>query len=99
MGFYLIFIPLNDTIARTGRRPSLLARVFKTNRIHTLVMLTPNATNPFFAEVPRGVEDACYAHGDSLILCRHFKLEALTAPLRGIVSMRVWHTVWRNGGA
>ena len=35
----------------------------------TIGMLAANTRNPFFAEVVRGVEDQCFAHGCSLILC------------------------------
>lgn len=60
---------VNDTIAKMGYQPSSLARALKINRTHTLGMLVPNSTNPFFAEVLQGVEEACYARGYSLILC------------------------------
>ena len=65
-----------DTVSRVqkaidqlGYEPSSLARALKTNRSQTLGMLVPGSTNPFFADVLKGVEEACYHRGYSLILC------------------------------
>lgn len=52
-----------------GYRPSSLARALKMNRTMTIGMLVTNSTNPFFAEVVHGLEDKCFQHGYSLILC------------------------------
>ncbi|MCZ4280645.1 LacI family DNA-binding transcriptional regulator [Kiloniella laminariae] len=52
-----------------GYQPSSLARALKTNKTKTLGMLVSNSTNPFFADVVRGVEEGCYTQGYSLILC------------------------------
>lgn len=49
--------------------PSFLARALKINRTMTIGMLVTNSTNPFFAEVVHGLEDTCFQHGYSLILC------------------------------
>lgn len=52
-----------------GYQPSSLARALKVNRTHTIGMLVTSSTNPFFAEVVRGVEEGCFRGGFSLILC------------------------------
>ncbi|WP_420800601.1 substrate-binding domain-containing protein [Polycladidibacter stylochi] len=39
------------------------------NRSNNIGMLVSSSTNPFFAEVVRGVEEGCYQHNYSLILC------------------------------
>ncbi len=52
-----------------GYVPSTLARALKTNRTHTLGMLVSNSTNPFFADIVRGVEEGCFEFGYHLILC------------------------------
>ena len=55
-------------VRRLDYRPSSVARALKANRTHTLGMLVTASTNPFFAEVIRGVEAGCFAAGYSLIL-------------------------------
>ena len=52
-----------------GYVPSEVARGLKHNTTRTLGMLVPNNSNPYFAEIIRGVEDHCYSVGFSLLLC------------------------------
>lgn len=49
--------------------PSALARSLKLNQTKTLGMLITTSTNPFFAEVVKGVERRCYQKDYNLILC------------------------------
>lgn len=49
--------------------PSALARSLKINQTRTIGMLLTASSNPFYAEVVRGVERSCYERGYSLILC------------------------------
>ncbi|HYW56238.1 MAG TPA: LacI family DNA-binding transcriptional regulator [Polaromonas sp.] len=49
--------------------PSALARSLKSNRTHTVGMLIPNNSNPYFAEMIRGIEDRCFASGFNVVLC------------------------------
>lgn len=49
--------------------PSALARSLKSNRTHTVGMMIPNSSNPYFAEIIRGIEDTCYDAGFNVILC------------------------------
>ncbi|MDD7910835.1 MULTISPECIES: LacI family DNA-binding transcriptional regulator [Pseudovibrio] len=56
-------------IDQLGFHPSTLARALKMNRTNNLGMLVSSSTNPFFAEVVRGVEEGCYQNNFSLILC------------------------------
>jgi LacI family transcriptional regulator len=49
--------------------PSAVARSLKSNRTHTVGMMIPNNSNPYFAEIIRGIEDACFAAGFNVILC------------------------------
>lgn len=49
--------------------PSAVARSLKQNRTKTIGMLVTTSTNPFYAEVVRSVEQACYQQGYNLILC------------------------------
>lgn len=50
-------------------RPNLLARSFRRRITHTIGLLVPDNSNPFFAEMARGIEDAGFAEGYSVILC------------------------------
>ena len=52
-----------------GYVPSAVARSLKMNATHTIGMLVPNNSNPYFAELVRAVEDACFAAGYALLLC------------------------------
>lgn len=49
--------------------PSALARSLKNNRTHTIGTMLPNSSNPYFAEIIRGIEDTCFGEGFSVILC------------------------------
>ena len=49
--------------------PNAIARGLKTKRTYTLGMLIPDITNPFFAELARGVEDAANKNSFNIILC------------------------------
>lgn len=49
--------------------PSALARSLKVQSTKTFGMLVTTSTNPFFAEVLKGVERRCYEYGYNLILC------------------------------
>jgi len=60
---------VNAAMGELGYHPSSLARALKMNRTMSIGMLVTNSTNPFFAEVVHGLEDKCFQHGYSLILC------------------------------
>lgn len=56
-------------IKQLNYAPSALARSLKLNQTRTIGMLVTASSNPFYAEVVRGVERSCYERGYSLILC------------------------------
>ena len=60
---------VREAIAALGYRPNLLARSFRRRVTHTIGLLVPDNSNPFFAEVARMIEDAGFADGYSVILC------------------------------
>lgn len=60
---------VDQAIQSLNYAPSALARSLKINQTHTIGMLLTTSSNPFYAEVVRGVEDSCYQRGYSLILC------------------------------
>jgi LacI family transcriptional regulator len=55
-------------VTHLGYRPSAVARALKGEGTKTVGMLVTSSSNPFFAEVIRGVEEACFERGYSLIL-------------------------------
>lgn len=56
-------------VRELGYVPSGVARSLKHNATHTFGVLIPNNSNPYFAEILRGVEDRCFAAGYNVILC------------------------------
>lgn len=62
--------------------PNPFARSLRVKASKTLGLIVPDSTNPFFAEVARGIEAACFRAGYTLILCnsdRSLELEAQQA--------------------
>ena len=64
-----------ETVARVLRaaqdleyRPNPLARGLRTNQTHTVGMLVPDLTNPFFPPIVRGIEEELRRSGYTLIL-------------------------------
>ena len=77
-------------ISDLGFRPSAVARALKADRTRSIGMLVTSSTNPFFAEVIRGVEEACFARGYSLILCNTGDVtERLESYLATLVAKRI----------
>ena len=58
-----------DAVRELDYQPSGLARSLRTRASGTIGIVIPDITNPFFAEVVRGIEDYCYEHGYSVFLC------------------------------
>lgn len=50
-------------------RPNLLARSLANERTHTIGVVVPDISNPFFPLVVRGAEDTAQKHGYSILLC------------------------------
>jgi LacI family transcriptional regulator len=69
--------PVSDELRRRvlaamdelGYQPNRLARSLRRGQTHTIGMIIPDSSNPFFAEIARGVEDTSFEHGYSVILC------------------------------
>src|SRR5512141_2376056 len=49
--------------------PSAVARSLKHRATHTIGVMLPNAFTPYFAELVRGIEDACFREGWSAVVC------------------------------
>ena len=56
-------------VEELGYQPNALARSLRVKRSHTIGMILPDNTNPYFAEIARSIEDASHRHGYSTILC------------------------------
>lgn len=52
-----------------GYQPNALARSLRRKETYTIGVIITNSADPFFAEVTRGVEDACFEQGYNIILC------------------------------
>jgi LacI family transcriptional regulator len=55
-------------IEELGYRPNALARSLATSRSHTLGLLLPDSSNPYFAELSSAIEDAAFAAGFTVLL-------------------------------
>lgn len=55
-------------IDELGYRPNAVARALRLRKTHTLGLLVPDNSNPYFAELAKALEDEAYAHGYALLL-------------------------------
>lgn len=60
---------VEEAIRATRYVPSAVARSLKHRTTRTIGVLVPTATNPYFAELARGIEDVCAAASYNVILC------------------------------
>jgi LacI family transcriptional regulator len=60
---------VDQAVRALGYVPSAVARSLKHNATHTLGMLVPNSSNPYFAEIIHSVERHCHSEGYNLLLC------------------------------
>lgn len=59
-------------IAEMRYIPSAVARSLKNDRTGTIGMMVPNNSNPYFAELIQGIEDAAFKVGYNVILCNAY---------------------------
>jgi LacI family transcriptional regulator len=52
-----------------GYRPNSLARSLRRNRSLAIGVVAPDSSNPFFADIARGIEDACFDLGYTITVC------------------------------
>lgn len=60
---------VRQAIAQLGYQRNALARNLRRSESLTLGMVIPDSTNPFFAEMAKGVEDVCFSNGLTVVLC------------------------------
>ena len=56
-------------VEETGYRPNGIARSLRTRTSQTIALVIPDISNPFFAEMARGVEDTAVRAQHSVLLC------------------------------
>ena len=56
-------------LRETQYRPNGIARSLKLRQTFVLAVIVPDITNPFFASMYRGIEDAALPRGYSVVLC------------------------------
>lgn len=56
-------------VEELGYQPNQLARSLRQKSSHTIGLIVTDLLNPFHATVAKGVQDAAYEHGFSVILC------------------------------
>ncbi|MGG1943528.1 LacI family DNA-binding transcriptional regulator [Trinickia sp. NRRL B-1857] len=56
-------------IAQLNYVPSAVARSLKARATATIGLVVPNSTNPYFAELARGIEDGCARQGYCMFFC------------------------------
>ncbi|PMS16338.1 LacI family transcriptional regulator [Trinickia dabaoshanensis] len=56
-------------IAQLNYVPSAVARSLKARSTATIGLVVPNSTNPYFAELARGIEDGCARQGYCMFFC------------------------------
>ncbi|WP_026486896.1 LacI family DNA-binding transcriptional regulator [Caldanaerobius polysaccharolyticus] len=52
-----------------GYEPSMLARSLAMKKTNTIGLIVPDISNPFYAEVVRGIEDICNIYNYNITLC------------------------------
>jgi DNA-binding LacI/PurR family transcriptional regulator len=60
---------VREAIGALGYRPNVAARSLTTQRTRIIGLIISDVTNTFFGELTRGIEDALFANGYSLMLC------------------------------
>jgi len=60
---------VQETMERLGYEPNLVASALMTKRTRLLALLVPDISNPFFAEVAWGVEDAAASLNYNCVIC------------------------------
>ncbi len=81
---------VREAAEQLGYVPNPFARSLRVQDSRTLGLIVPDNTNPFFAEVAKGIEAACFGAGYTLILCNSDRsLEKEAAQARVLYEKRV----------
>jgi LacI family transcriptional regulator len=73
-----------------GYIPNAMARSLKNDKSHTIGVSIPDNTNPCFAELLRGIEDAAFDIGYNVMLCNGYEdARRQAAHLRSLIEKRI----------
>jgi LacI family transcriptional regulator len=84
-----------QVIAELGYRPNAIARSLRTRRTHTVALLVPDITNPFYPMLARGVDDTLATNGFRLFIAnsdaspikeREFLKQAPASQVDGVIA-------------
>lgn len=62
-------IRVQEAIARLNYRPSSFAKGLKLKRSHTVGLVVPDISNPFYPALVKGLEETLWANGYAMLLC------------------------------
>lgn len=60
---------VREAISELGYRRNAMARHLRRSQSLTLGVLIPDSSNPYFAELTKGVEDYCFSKGYTVVVC------------------------------
>jgi LacI family transcriptional regulator, galactose operon repressor len=60
---------IEAAVEELGYRPNTIARSLVTKSTHTIALLLPDITNPFYAALVSGIQEAAFDHGRTMLLC------------------------------
>jgi LacI family transcriptional regulator len=74
-----LLVRIREVSERLGYTPNPFARSLREQASRSVGLIVPDNTEPFFAEVAKAIESACFRAGYSLVLC-----DADTSPEREV---------------
>lgn len=60
---------VREAVKSLNYRPNTLARQLRRSESQTIGVLIPDSSNPYFAELGKGIEDVCFENGFTVVLC------------------------------
>jgi LacI family transcriptional regulator len=60
---------IEAAVEQLGYRPNTIARSLVTKSTQAIALLLPDITNPFYAELVRGIQEQVLAEGHTMLLC------------------------------
>ncbi len=79
-----------EVIDEMGYIPNAMARSLKNDKSHTIGVSIPDNTNPCLAELLRGIEDAAFEVGYTIMLCNGYEdARRQASHLRSLIEKRI----------
>jgi len=60
---------VREAVKVLNYHPNMLARQLRRSESQTIGVLIPDSSNPYFAELGKGIEDVCFENGFTVVLC------------------------------